>query len=91
MTRIIMTEVTSPYGKYTKFTNKKTGKDIGEVDWSNGRYKIFYNGNGRPLSEIGTKSKKQSAIQYLQDAIKAGIRGEVEFKFNVMSERVRLA
>lgn len=36
-----------------------------------------------------TRSSKDSAIKVLQDAIKAGIQGPVEFKWNVMQYKYK--
>ena len=87
-TTVIMTNCSSPYCKsYVMFEIKGKGKHIGEVDRRDGKYVIYYNANGHPLREIGSRSNKDSAIALLQESIKAGIQGEVEFKWNVMVEK----
>ena len=84
-TIVIMTSCSSPYCKsYVMFEIKGKGKHIGEVDSRDGKYVIYYDGNGKSLREIGSRSNKDSAIKYLQEAIKAGIQGPVVFKMNVM-------
>ena len=85
-TRIIMTEVTSPYGKYTKFTIKGDRKIIAEVDRRDGKYLIFAGVAG----EIGSRTNKTAALKLAQEHIR-GFIPDAEFKFNAMSERVRLA
>ena len=82
-TRIIMTEVKSPYGKYTKFTNKKTGKILAEVDRRYGKYVIFGNRN-----ELGSRTNKDSAIMFAQVYIREFIP-DAEFKWSVVSQRIR--
>lgn len=90
-TTVIMTNCSSPYGKYIMFETKGGRKHIGEVDCRDGKYVIYYNGNGHPLSIIGTRSKKDSAIRLLQESIRAGIKGSVKFRWNVVRERYRYA
>ena len=91
-TIVIMTNCSSPYCKsYIMFEIKGKGKHIGEVDRRDGKYVIYYNGNGHPLREIGSRSNKDSAIKYLQEAIEAGINGPVAFKWNVMQYKYKYA
>lgn len=73
------------------FEIKGKGKHIGEVDRRDGKYVIYYDGNGKSLREIGSRSNKDSAIKVLQDAIKAGINGAVAFKWNVMQYNYKFA
>ena len=86
MTRIIMTEVFSPNGKYTRFTIKGDRKILAEVDRRDGKYLIFAGVSG----EIGSRTNKDSAIKFAQDHIR-GFIPDAEFKWNVVSERIRLA
>ena len=88
MTTIIMTEVTSPYGKYTKFTKKGCGEILAEVDRAT---KARHGYSGYILygnqSEIARHSNKDLVI----DMAKGYIRGfipDAVFKWNVMSERI---
>lgn len=79
-TVIIMTDRISTFGsKYVDFMEEETGTRVGEVDRVEGKYIIFCGPSGW-LSEIGTRTKKASAIKYLQDAIRAGYEHPVEFK-----------
>ena len=82
--RIIMTEVKSPYGKYTKFTIKGDGKIIAEVDRRDGKYVIF----SAVANEIGSRTNKDSAIKFAQDYI-LGFIPNAEFKWNVITERIK--
>lgn len=90
-TIIIMTEVTSPYGKYTKFTIKGDRKIIAEVDRAT---KARHGYSGYILygnqSEIARHSNKNLVIEMAKEYI-LGFIPEAKFKFNVVSERVRLA
>lgn len=88
MTRIIMTEVTSPLCKYTKFNIKGTGRLVASVDRRDGRYIIF--GGYTSFSELARRTKKASAIQFAQEYIR-GFLPDAEFKWNVMREKYRLA
>ena len=88
-TTVIMTNYQSPYGKYILFEIKGSKKHIGEVDRKDGKYVIFYDGNAKILRQIGTRSSKDSEIKVLQDAIRAGIQGPVEFKWNVMQYKYK--
>lgn len=89
-TKVIMTNCSSPYCKsYIMFEIK--GRHIGEVDRRDGKYVIYYDGNGKSLREIGSRSNKDSAIKYLQDAIEAGIHGPVAFKWNLMQYKYKYA
>lgn len=90
-TIVIMTNHTTPYGKYVKFETKGGRKHIGEVDRRDGKYVVFYDGNAKSLRQIGTRSNKDSAIKLLQEAIKAGIDGPVAFKWNVMQYKYKYA
>lgn len=84
MTTIIMTEVKdSLYGNYTKFTVKGDGKIIAEVDRKEGKYVVF--GNNQ---QIGVRSGKWSAIKFAQDYI-LGFIPDAEFKWNVMTEKIK--
>lgn len=80
MTRVIMTEVKSPYGKYTAFNVNGTGQLIGEVDRRGRYYVVFCNGH-----QQGQRSNKDAAIQYAQKCITAVLPNPVEFKWNVMA------
>ena len=88
-TTVIMTNYKSPYGKYIRFEIKGSQKHIGEVDRKDGKYVIFYDGNAKSLRQIGSRTNKDSAIKVLQDAIRAGIQGPVEFKWNVMQYKYK--
>ena len=81
-TRIIMTEVKSPYGKYTAFNIKGTGQLIAEVDRRGRYYVVFCNGHN-----VGQRSNKDAAIGYAQRCVKDCVPNPVEFKWNVMSYR----
>lgn len=86
-TIVIMTEVISPYGKYIDFKNKYTGERLGEVDSCGRLYKIFY-GAGR-FELIATRTNRDSAIRHLQKTISAGITGDVKYRWNVMTTRIK--
>ena len=94
-TTIIMTNCKSPYGSYIEF-KIKGGAFIGEVDTLNKRehgktgYRVFYGEHGRSR-QIADRSNKDSAIALLQESIKAGIQGPVEFKWNVMQYKYKFA
>lgn len=89
--RIIMTECKSTFGSsYVDFKEKHTGLRVGEVDRVSGRYVIFAGLSGW-LSEIGTRTKKVSAIEFLQDHIRSTFTAPVEFKWNVMRQIDRRA
>ena len=82
-TIILMCERRSCFGqRYVDFKEKATGVRVGEVDRVAGKYVIFSGPSGW-LSEIGTRTNKWSAIKVLQDAIRAGYEGDVEFKWRV--------
>lgn len=82
-TRILMKERRNWQGlRYVDFKEKHTGIRVGEVDRVEGKYKIFCGPSGW-LSEIGTRTNKQSAIKFLQDNIRAGYEKPVEFKWSV--------
>jgi len=80
VTRVIMTEVTSPYGKYTAFNVKGTGRLVGEVDRRGRNYVVFCNGHN-----VGQRSNKDSAIAHAKKCISEVLPNPVEFKWNVMS------
>lgn len=82
-TRIIMTEVFSPYGKYVKFTKKGEREIIAEIDRKDGKYVIFGS-----KQQLAARSSKDSAIKYAQDYI-LGFIPDAEFKWNVMCERIK--
>lgn len=83
MTTIIMTDVTCPYGKYTKFTERgRDRKILAEVDRRDGRYVVFGN-----RSELGSRTNKDAALRFAKDYIK-GFLPDAVFKWNVMSERI---
>lgn len=89
-TTVIMTNCSSPYCKsFIMFETKGNKKHIGEVDRRDGKYFIYYDGDGKSLRPIGTRSNKESAIKFLKEAIEAGIEGPVAFKWNVMAMRMR--
>ena len=84
-----MTERTSLFGgRYVEFKEKYGGRRVGEVDRVDGKYVIFFGTSGY-FHEIGTRTKKASAIKYLQDALRPTYPGGVEFKWNVISVRER--
>ena len=85
-TRIIMTEVTSPHGRYTKFTVKGTGKFLAEVDRRDGKYIVF--AGAGVFHEVFSHRSKPVAFKYVQDWIRTFIP-DAEFKYNVMTERIR--
>ena len=84
---VILTDVKSPYGFYTKFTIKGTGELIAEVDRRDGKY-VLFGGPKNRFSEILRRSSKQSAIQLAKDYIRGFIPDAI-FKMNVMTERIR--
>lgn len=85
-TRIIMTECKSVLGsRYVDFKEKDTGRRVGEVDRVGQSY-IIYASSGGYLKEVATRSRKPSAISYLQNLIRDQYAGAVEFKWNVMRE-----
>lgn len=85
-----MTECVSIFGlHYVTFKEKRTGVSVGEVDRVEGKYVIF-SGPSCWLSEIGSRTKKDAAIKFLQEEIRKGYPEGVEFKWNVMRERYRM-
>ena len=88
-TIVIMTNCSSPYGKYIIFETKGGREHIGEVDRRDGKYVIYYDGNAKSLRQIGTRSNKDSAIKLLQEAIRAGVERQVTFKWNVMEYKYK--
>lgn len=91
MTTIIMTECVSSFGsRYVSFKEKGTGVSVGEVDRVEGKYVIFSGPSGW-LSEIGSRTKKDVAIKFLQEEIRKAYPTGVEFKWNVMRERYIMA
>ena len=90
MTTIIMTDCTAWNGvKYISFY-VKGGRMVGEIDHIDGKHKVFY-GEGVRAQVIGVRSDKDSAIRQLQNAIRAGIQGDVKFNWSVTAERYSLA
>lgn len=94
-TIVIMTNCKSPYGSYIEF-KIKGGAFIGEVDTLNKRthgktgYRVFYGEHGR-TRQIADRSNKDSAIALLQESIKAGITGEVKFKWSLVEYKYKFA
>lgn len=87
-TRIIMTEVKCPSGKYVRFASKSSGNTVATVDRIEGKYTVFtYNEYGH-FSERGSRSSKQSAIKLAQEWVSRLIE-DAEFKWNVVAERYR--
>lgn len=92
-TIVIMTNCKSPYGSYIEF-KIKGGAFIGEVDTLNKRthgktgYRVFYGEHYRSR-QIADRSNKDSAIALLQESIKAGITGEVKFKWNIVEYKYK--
>lgn len=85
-TRIIMTDVLCRQGKYTKFNIKGNGKMVAAVDRKDGKYIVHV---GWPfLDEIGSRTKKDSALNLAKDGILKFIP-DAEFKLNVIQERIR--
>lgn len=81
-TRIIMTEVICPEGRYTKFNLKDGGGFIGAVDRKDGKYWVYA---GWPFfDEVGTRTRKASAIELAKAAIRRFIP-DAEFKKNVIT------
>ena len=89
-TTVIMTEVRSPLGKYTKFETKGTRRLIGSVDytWINGSKKYAVFTGWSYLSFNGTRTSKDTAIEFAKKCILSFIE-DAEFKWNVMTERIR--
>ena len=84
-TRIIMTEVKSPLGKYTKFTTKYGNRLVASVDRRDGKYYIYA---GQYITELqGTRTSKASAIRFAQECVRSFIE-DAEFKMNVVCERI---
>jgi len=91
MTTIIMTECVSALGShFVSFKEKGTGLSVGEVDRIAGKY-VISSGPSGWLSEIGSRTKKDAAIKFLQEEIRKAYPEGVEFKWNVMRERYRMA
>lgn len=88
-TTVIMTNCRSHYGSFIRFEVKGSQKHIGEIVRREGKYVIFYDGDAKSLRQIGSRTSKDSAIKVLQDAIRAGIHGPVEFKWNVMQYKYK--
>lgn len=82
-TRIIMTEVTCPQGKYTLFTVKENAKRVAVVDRRDGVYTVYA---GWPFfDELGSRTKKDAAIKLAQRKVLEFIP-DAEFKWNVMRQ-----
>ena len=88
MDRIIMTEVYAPLGKYILFTRLSGGDEVAEVDRVDGKYRVFVFSPEFPGYE--TRTRRDSAIQLAQDRIRQ-INPDVEFKWNVISKRIKRA
>ena len=85
-TIVIMTEGTSPYGKYVRFNEKGTSRELGRICRGANFYDVYYGD-----AHVATRSNKDIAICHLQRLIKADLPGEVKFRWNVMRERCRFA
>lgn len=89
-TTVIMTECTSPYGKYWKFNDKASGQILAEVDKKSkrefdGPLYFIYTPRGGFLYEIARRSKKDSAIEFAKQSIREQFAGvDIKFKMNVM-------
>lgn len=79
-----MTEVKSPYGKYTAFNVKHTGQLIGEVDRKGRYYVVFCNGHN-----VGQRSNKDAAIAHAQKCITEVLPNPVEFKWSIINYKVK--
>ena len=88
METVIITEVTNPYGKYWLFRDKQSGRKYAEVDRFEGGYKIY---SGEWFTEVGRRTRKDSALEFAKQCVREQIEGEVEFKWNVMREIYRFA
>ena len=89
MTRIIITEVKSPYGKYWKFTIKGKGTRVAEVDKKR-KSDFGYNGyvlygGGGLFSEIARHSNKGLVLEMAKEYIR-GFIPDAEFKWDVTVE-----
>ena len=88
-TRIIMTEVKSPHGRYVDFMVKGTGEHVAEVDRRNGKYAVF-SIRGGIMDWVAEEWQKSRAINRAQKEI-LGFIPNAEFKWNVMTKRIRFA
>lgn len=88
MTTIIITEYYGRNGKYWLFKIKGTGRKMAEVDRFEKGYKVY---SGEWPSEVGHRTKKDSALEFAKQCVREQIEGEVEFKWNVMREIYRFA
>lgn len=89
-TRIIMTEVKSPNGRYVAFQVKDTGEYVAEVDRRGDKYVVLIASEGVFWDLVAEAWQKSRAINLAQQEILKRIPN-AEFKWNVMSERIRLA
>lgn len=85
-----MTEVKSPNGRYVAFRNKETGRDIAEVDRRGDKYVVLVASEGVFWDLVAEAWQKSRAINLAQQEILKKVP-DAEFKWNVVSERVRLA
>ena len=88
MTRIIMTEVKSPNGRYVAFQVKGTGEYIAEVDRRGDKYVVLIASKGVYWELVAEAWQKSRAINLAQQEILKK-NPDAEFKWNVMSERIR--
>jgi len=83
-TIIIMTEVVTPAGRYTKFNVKDGGKLVATVDRVDGRYVIFA-WNMHLFQEVATRIRKPSAIKVAQDCVR-NVIPDAKFRHNIVRE-----
>lgn len=95
MTTIIITECKNPYGKYWIFRNKENGQEVAEVDkkrksdfgWDG--YVIY--GGSDCFTEIGRRSGKDAAMEFAKESVRELYLSNVEFKWNPICHRIKLA
>ena len=95
MKTIIITECIGPYGKYWIFRNKENGQEVAEVDkkrksdfgWDG---YVIYGGSGR-FTEIGRRSGKDAAMEFAKESVRELYLSNVEFKWNPICHRIKLA
>lgn len=87
-TRIIMTEVKSPNGRYVAFQVKGTGEYVAEVDRRGDKYAVLIASEGVFWDLVVEAWQKSRAINLAQQEILKKIP-DAEFKWNVMTERIR--
>lgn len=92
MTTVIITEGMSPWGKYWTFKVKGTGQKLAEIDKkrkSSSGYDGYIVYSVEWPSEVKRTKNKESAMEFARQCVREIVGCEVEFKWNVMCQKVR--